>query len=151
MVVLAVDERAIVDMTFQTPEVRVSAHRWVADLDEFELVVQGRNGRRFERCRSGAGFGQVLTTLSAIRVRRELGRDEKVRVRAAMLEAWALLEIADDVEAAPARLRLVFTPEDAVLVLDGDVSFEADLGREPFDKLAAGCAKLSPNDEAAPR
>jgi hypothetical protein len=61
------------------------------------------------------------------------------------------LEIADEVEVAPSRFRLAFTPEGAVLLLDGEVSFEADLSREPFDILAAGCARLSPNDEAAPR
>jgi hypothetical protein len=151
MEVLAVDERAVLARTFQTPAVRVIAHRWTAGAEEFDIVVEGRDDNRFERCRNGAGIGRVLAALSSIRVRRDLGREEDRRLRATPSEAWAFLEIADEVEVAPARLRLVFTSEGAVLMLDGAVSFEADLDREPFDTLAAGCARLSPDDEAAPR
>jgi hypothetical protein len=150
MEVLAVDEWAVLAITFQTPAMRVIAHRWTAGTEDFDIIVERRDGRRVELCQSGPGFGQVLATLSTIRVRRELGREEEQRLRATPSEEWAFLEIADEVEVAPARHRLAFTAAGAVLVLDGAVSFEADLDREPFDTLAAGCARLSSGNEAAP-
>jgi hypothetical protein len=143
MEILAVDERAVLGLTFQSPAVRVSAHRWAAGADGFRIVVEGRDGSRFERCRSGSGFGEVLKTLSSVKVRRALDREEETRVRATLPDLWTFLEVADEVEMVPARFRLAFTPEGAVLVLDGEVSFETELNRETFDTLAAGCARLS--------
>jgi hypothetical protein len=149
--VFAVDPGKVIEITFRSPGVMLTAHRWQTR-DRFTLVFLAKN-RQPVSCLAGPGFDVVLNQLTNLRLRRALNAKEvKEVLKKNPLSSWAEVVVRDNTALEPFRallLPVAGAPNEAFIQFD-DFTYVVDFADKVFQLISNGCKLLagtSPHQE----
>jgi hypothetical protein len=142
--IFAIDTSLIVEMSYENPDVSVTAKRADPKGKQFQIHFESKVAQAKQDCLSGPGFDKVLKAFSSLKARRSHNSVETKSILASHPVDLGVVVLRDSTNIGP--VRWLFRGSDdtsKIIASDGFQTYEIDLKREPFDLLKDGCTSLS--------
>jgi hypothetical protein len=141
--ILAMDNSLVIQLSYESPAVRLLADRSDARAKRFRIHVEFKGGGVPQDCIGGDGFEEVLKHLTSLKALKSYGSGETPRILAAYPVDLGGLTLRDSMTIESQRwiFRGVGSSRN-VICSDGVQVFELALSSAVFDKLNGGCPAL---------
>jgi hypothetical protein len=141
----ALDPQILTELSITAPNWRIIAFRWTA-ADNFTVISASREKPLIKTCAAAPSFGRVLVSLSTLRARRPLPREEGIRVRKSLKQRPIRFLLDDSSDVGPTEWEFAVTSgsHPAVIAYSADVpaGVEVAIDSGIFEFLSHGCESL---------
>jgi hypothetical protein len=142
--VFAVDPARVIEVSYQSSEVRLIAYRWDVH-QRFTLIFLEKSRAQPVICPAGAGFAAVLAQLTSLKLTRTLNPGEsEAYLQRQPIAAWAEVAIRDNSALPPFQARitpLAGSSTEALTHFNG-ATYIVACDAEVFRRLGGGCTTL---------